>query len=243
MATQRILLAEDHELFRQGIRYLLSSVAEVEIVGETEDGAQAIAEARRLAPDILLLDLAMPRMNGTEAILQIKRRHPEIRIIAVTLHKSDQFVRAAFEAGVDGYVLKEDSQTELLAAIRSVVAGHTYLSPKICNQVVGGFLSNTSTASVTSGWDSLSEREREVLKLVAEGYKNREIADSLCVSIKTVEKHRMNLMKKLDLHNAAALTAYAIENGLASQRPVKPASSPRPASPGQEPSGPRIGPR
>ena len=238
MIEKRILLADDHELFRQGIRTLLASIAGIEVVGEAEDGPQAIAQARLLQPDIVLMDLSMPRMNGTEAIGQIKRRQPGVRIIVLTLHKSDEHLRAALNAGADGYLLKEDSQTELLAALRSVTEGHTYLSPKICNRVVSGYLSKSPAGDGTPTWDALTGREREVLKRVAEGYKNREIADALCVSIKTVEKHRTNVMKKLDLHSAAALTAYAIENDLVSRHPVTTlAKSPQSESLCREPSG------
>ena len=191
MKKQRILLAEDHTILREGLRSLFA--------GE---------------PDLVLMDLSMPRMNGTEAISAIKRRLPEIKIITLTNHKAQEYVRAALDAGADGYVLKDDSRQELLTAIRSVATGHSYLSPGICTQVVSGFLGRAASPSSATTWDTLTEREREVIKLVAEGYKNREIAECLSVSIKTVEKHRSNLMRKLDLHSASALTTYAIENGL-----------------------------
>ncbi len=210
----RILLAEDHAILREGIRALLCAVPGLEIVGEAEDGRQAVLLAKELQPDLMIVDLSMPLLNGTEAIRQIKRRHPQIRAIVMTVHKSDEYVRATLDAGADGYLLKDDSHQELLAAIRSVSAGGTYLSPKICGRVVSGFLGQGTCQGSNVAWDALTDREREVLKLVAEGYKNREIAERLYVSVKTVEKHRANVMKKLDVHGAAGLTAYAIENGL-----------------------------
>ena len=214
MMKTRILLAEDHAILREGIRSLLCAVPGLEIVGEAEDGRQAVSLAKELVPDLMIVDLSMPLLNGTEAIRQIKRRHPQIRAIVMTVHRSDEYVRATLDAGADGYLLKDDSHLELLAAIRSVGAGGIYLSPKICGRVVSGFLGQGAQPGAGIAWSALTDREREVLKLVAEGHKNREIAERLYVSVKTVEKHRANVMKKLDVHGAAGLTAYAIENGL-----------------------------
>lgn len=217
MAKQRILLADDHAVLRAGIRSLLDLEADMEVIGEAEDGLQAIAQANKLQPDLVLIDLSMPRMNGTEAIHQIKLRNPDLKVIVMTVHKADEYVRAALDAGANGYLLKDDSHHDLLAAIRSVALGGTYLSPKICDKVVRGYLVNEPLGGVGLSSDMLTEREREVVKLVAEGYKNREIAEHLSLSIKTVEKHRANIMRKLDLHSASELTAYAIENGLVSR--------------------------
>lgn len=214
MTKQRILLAEDHSILREGIKSLLASVPELEVVGEAEDGLQAVDQAKQLQPDMILMDLSMPLINGTEAITKILRRNPDIRVIVMTVHKSDEHVRAALDAGAGGYVLKDDKYEDLIAAIRSVAAGGTYLSPKICGRVVGGYLGQAAPQDVGMSPGNLTGREREVVKLVAEGYKNREIAEHLCISIKTVEKHRGNVMKKLDLHSAAGVTVYAMENGL-----------------------------
>lgn len=214
MAKQRILLAEDHAILREGIRSLLASEPNLEIVGEAEDGLQAVAQAKALQPDLIIIDLSMPLMNGTEAIKQIHRRDPQTLVIVMTVHKSDEHVRAALDAGAAGYLLKDDTHHDLLAAIRSVTAGGTYLSPKICGRVVSGYLGQGSAQGVGVPWDTLTDREREVVKLVAEGHKNREIGECLCISMKTVEKHRANVMKKLNLRSASGLTAYAIENGL-----------------------------
>jgi DNA-binding NarL/FixJ family response regulator len=214
MVKKRILLAEDHAILREGIRSLLESVPDIEIVGEAEDGREAVAQARQLQPDIVVIDLSMPYMNGTEAIRQIKQRDPQIRTVVMTVHRSDEHVRAALEAGADAYLLKDESRRDLLAAISSVSAGGTYLSPKICAKVVTGYLGKGAARGVEVSWDSLTYRERQVVKLVAEGHKNREIAECLSIGMKTVEKHRANVMKKLNLRSAADLTAYAIENGL-----------------------------
>jgi DNA-binding NarL/FixJ family response regulator len=156
----------------------------------------------------------MPIINGTEAIRVIKRRNPEIKVIALTVHKSEEYVRATLDAGADGYVLKDDTSNDLLTSIRNVRNGKVHLSPGICDKVINGFLDRPTEARSMPSWDQLTIREREVLKLIAEGNKNRGIAERLSVSIKTVEKHRANLMKKLDLHGVSALTTYAIENGL-----------------------------
>lgn len=142
----------------------------------------------------------------------IKRREPDIKIIALTVHKSHEYVRATLDAKADGYMLKDDTHLQLLTAIESVIKGNVYLSPGITNKVVSGYLDKDADSPGSHSWDTLTDRERQVIKLIAEGFKNRDIAESLSVSIKTVEKHRSNLMKKLDLHNASSLTSYAIEN-------------------------------
>jgi DNA-binding NarL/FixJ family response regulator len=210
----RIVIAEDHTILREGLRALLSSDPSYEIVGEAEDGRDAIRCVEKLMPDLLLIDLSMPRMNGMEAIRDIKKRYPEIKIIALTVHKTEEYILATLEAGADGYVLKDATHGELVMAINSVLSGKPFLSPGVSEKVIEGYLEGKKSLKSSSAWDALSQREREVLKLIAEGYKNKEIADILFISTKTVEKHRSNLMKKLDLHNAAALTAFAIEKGL-----------------------------
>jgi two-component system, NarL family, response regulator NreC len=214
MTNQTVLIAEDHAILREGLRALLSSAPDLEIVGEAGDGEEAASRARQLNPDIVLMDLSMPNINGTEAIRAIKRRNPEIKVIALTVHKSEEYVRASLDAGADGYVLKDDTHHDLLTAIASVQKGKIYLSPGICDKVISGYLDRSATAPSPHTWTSLTEREREVLKLIAEGMKSREVAEYLSLSLKTVEKHRSNLMKKLDLHSVSALTTYAIENNL-----------------------------
>jgi len=211
---QRIFIVEDHTLLRAGLRALLSQDPDVEIVGEADNGRDAIRAIGSLAPHLVLMDLSMPGMNGIEAIQDIKRRNPKTRVLVLTIHKTDEYIHESLRAGADGYILKDATHDELRVAIRSVLNGKTYLSPDISDKVIHGYLGTGKADSVSSTWDTLTHREREVLKLVAEGHPNKYIADYLCLSIKTVEKHRSNLMKKLNLHNASTLTSYAIEKGL-----------------------------
>ena len=214
MQKHTILLADDHSILREGLRSLLSNTPDLEIIGEAEDGKDTIEKARQLQPQLVLMDLSMPVINGTDAIRVIKQRSPEIKIIVLTVHKSEEYVRATLDAGADGYVLKDDTSNDLLTSIKNVQKGKIYLSPGICDKVINGYLNHPDKVRSVRSWNQLTLREREVLKLIAEGSKNREIADCLSVSIKTVEKHRSNLMKKLDLHGVSKLTTYAIENGL-----------------------------
>lgn len=212
-----IVLADDHTILREGLRALLSAVPNFEIVGEAQDGREAVRCVEKLGPDLLLMDLSMPRMSGMDAISEIKKRYPETKIIALTVHKTEEYLLTALQAGADGYVLKDATHDELVMAIQNVMAGKPYLSPGISGKVIEGYLEGKEGGLSVSTWQKLSQREREVLKLIAEGYKNKEIAEDLCISLKTVEKHRANLMKKLDLHNAAVLTVYAVERGLISR--------------------------
>ena len=210
----KIVLAEDHTILREGLKALLSSDPQFEIIGEAADGRESVRCVEKLDPNLILMDLSMPRMSGMEAIREIKKRCPDIRIIALTVHKTDEYLHTSLQAGADGYVLKDATHEELMLAIKKVMKGQSYLSPGVSGKVIEGYLEGKETVLSDSPWETLSPREREVLKLIAEGYKNKEIADDLCISLKTVEKHRANLMKKLDLHNAAALTVYAMQKGL-----------------------------
>jgi DNA-binding NarL/FixJ family response regulator len=213
----RIVLADDHTILREGLRALLSADPDFEIIGEASDGREAVRCVEKLGPDLLLMDLSMPRMSGMDAISEIKKRYPETKIIALTVHKTEEYLLSTLQAGVDGYVLKDATHDELVMAIHNVMAGKRYLSPGISEKIIEGYLEGKEDSLSVSSWQKLSQREREVLKLIAEGYKNKEIAEDLCISLKTVEKHRANLMKKLDLHNAAVLTVYAMEKGLVSR--------------------------
>jgi DNA-binding NarL/FixJ family response regulator len=213
----RIVIAEDHTILREGLRALLSSRPEFEIVGEAEDGRAAVQCIERLKPALALMDLSMPRMNGMDAIREIKKRCPETKILVLTVHKTEEYILATFKAGADGYALKDSTHTELVMAIKSVLTGKPYLSPGISEKVIEGYLEGRQTLKARTAYETLTHREREILKLIAEGYKNKEIADDLCISVKTVEKHRANIMEKLGLHNVQALTAFAIEKGLVSQ--------------------------
>ena len=213
---KRILLVDDHTLLRAGLRALLSQDTDIEIVGEAGNGRDAVNAIRMLVPDLVLMDLNMPGMNGLEAIVDIKRRYPNTRVLVLTIHKTDEYIHETLRAGADGYILKDATHDELRIAVRSLLNGKTYLSPDISAKVINGYMGTNAnkTFGPASTWDTLTHREREVLKLVAEGHPNKYIAEYFSLSIKTVEKHRSNLMKKLDLHNASMLTAYAIEKGL-----------------------------
>ena len=213
----RIVIAEDHTILREGLRALLASSPDLEIVGEAEDGREAIRYVEKLKPHLILTDLSMPRMNGMDAIREIKRRSPETKILVLTVHKTEEYILATLKAGADGYLLKESTRAELLMAVKHVLSGKHYISPGISDKVLEGYLDGRRTLKTRTVWETLTQREREILKLIAEGYKNKRIADDLCISVKTVEKHRANLMEKLDLHNVQALTAYAIEKGLVSR--------------------------
>ena len=215
---KQIFIVEDHRLFREGLKAMLSPIPEYEIVGEAEDGLEAIRLIRKSKPDLVLLDLSMPRMSGFSVLQEIKAEMPEVKILVLSIHESDQYVLQAFEAKADGYAIKDSSREELRMAIRSVLEGKKYISPGIAGSVLEGYIDGRKTLKVKSSLDTVTQREREILKLLAEGYQNKEIADLLCISVKTVEKHRANLMSKLDLHNAAALTAFAFEHGLISTK-------------------------
>jgi two-component system response regulator NreC len=208
-----VLIVEDHTILREGLRALLSLNQDIEIVGDANNGRDAIHLTGVLKPTLVLMDLSMPGMNGMEAIREIKQRYPEVKIIALTVHRTEEYIRATLQAGANGYVLKDATRTELMMALKNVIEGKIYLSPSISERVIVGYLDG-GAVNVKSSWDVLTHREREVLKLIAEGQQNKKIADYLCISAKTVEKHRSNLMKKLNLHNTAAITAFAIENGL-----------------------------
>jgi len=211
---KRIVIAEDHTILRDGLKALISSEPNLEIVGEASDGLEAIKVINEVKPDLVLMDLSMPRLNGIDAIRDIKRMSPETMVLVLTVHKTEEYVLESLKAGANGYLLKESTHAELINAIFHVVEGKPYLSPGISDKVITGYLSGKETHRVNSVFDTLTIREKEILKLVAEGYKNKEIADYLFISVKTVEKHRNNLMKKLDLHSASALTSFAIEKGL-----------------------------
>lgn len=211
----RIVIVDDHTLMRNGLEAMLKIEPDYEVVGVASDGKAAILAASELKPDIMIMDLNMPRTSGIDAISQIKRKCPEVKIIALTFHKEDKHIHATLDAGADGYVLKDDSRDELLGALATVARGNSYLSPAICGKVVAGYLSGgRDPTEKQPSWEVLTSREREVIKLIAEGKRTKDIAEYLSLSPKTIEKHRTNLMKKLDLHSVSAVTVYAIQNGL-----------------------------
>ncbi|MGA2937596.1 MAG: response regulator transcription factor [Syntrophobacteraceae bacterium] len=211
---KRIVIAEDHTILREGLRMLLSSNPAFEVVGEAQDGLEAIRSVESLKPDLILMDLSMPRMNGVGAIQEIKKLNPATKILVLTVHKTEEHILTALKTGADGYILKDATRGELMLALDNIFSGRSYLSPGISEKVIEGYLEGRKSVKSSTSWDTLTQREREILKMIAEGYRNKDIADYLCISAKTVEKHRANLMKKLDLHSASSLTAFAMEKGL-----------------------------
>jgi DNA-binding NarL/FixJ family response regulator len=214
----KIVIVEDHKLFREGLKSLLSEKADLEVIGEAGDGLEAIRTVKKCRPDLLLLDLSMPKMNGISVMKEIKNQFPEIKIMALTIHESDQYVLEAFEAGADGYCLKDAGRNELMVAVDSVRQGKRYISPSISENVLEGYMTGRKKLKSKTSWDTITQREREVLKMLGEGFQNKEISEMLHISVKTVEKHRANIMNKLDRHNAATLTAFAIEHGLVTKK-------------------------
>jgi len=212
----RILIAEDHTILREGLRALLALTPSMEVIGEIDNGRDAVRAVGALKPDLVLMDLSMPGMDGLAAIREIKKRYPETRVLVLTVHKTEEYIRTSLESGANGYVLKDASQHELLMALQSALNGKTYISPAVSDRIVNGYLDGgrNGAAKPRASSDTLTVRERQVIKLIAEGARNKDIAAYLCISVKTVEKHRANLMRKLKLHSASALTAFAIENGL-----------------------------
>src|SRR5687768_2276249 len=199
----KILLADDHQIVREGLKSLLNSHEDMEVVGEARDGRAAVQMAKELAPDVVIMDLGMPHLNGIEATRQITLREPEAKVVALSMHSDRRFMGEMLKAGAKGYLLKDGAFEELATAIRHVIANKVYLSPKIANVVVDDYV-------------RLTPREREVLQLMAEGRATKEIAMDLKVSIKTVETHRRQIMEKLGIHSVAELTKYAIREGLTS---------------------------
>lgn len=214
MKKHKIAIADDHQLFRDGLKSMINARGDMEVVGEASDGLEALSMIKRTLPDLLLLDLSMPRLDGISVLKDAKKQFGDMKILVLSIHESDQYVLEAFEAGADGYCIKDARREELFMAIDSVLEGKTYISPGIADNVMEGYLESRKKLKESSIWEAITQREREVLKLLAEGHMNKEIADFLNISVKTVEKHRANIMKKLDLHNAPALTAFAIEKGL-----------------------------
>jgi DNA-binding NarL/FixJ family response regulator len=211
----RILLADDHRITRQGLRSLLDNQSDMEVVAEAEEGRTAVRLAKELSPDVVIMDVSMPDLNGIEATRQILDRSPGTKVVALSMHSDTLFVSEMLKSGASGYMLKDCAFEELERAIRTVVAGKTYLSPSISGVVVDDYLHRLSKGNL-AGDDVLTNREKEVLQLLAEGKSTKQIALKLHVSVKTIETHRRQIMEKLDLHSVAELTKYAIRKGYTS---------------------------
>ena len=210
----RLLLVDDHAVVRSGIKMLLSSERDVEIVGEASTAAQAMETAGIVKPDVILMDIGLPDLSGIDATREIKKRYPEISIVALTIHEDEEYFFKMLDAGASGYVPKRAAPEELLVAIRAAAAGEVYLYPSLAKLLVKDYLSQEHPAEEKANLDGLTEREHEVLTYLAEGASNDKIAESLVISPKTVERHRENIMRKLNMHSRAELVRYAIRRGI-----------------------------
>jgi DNA-binding NarL/FixJ family response regulator len=213
MTPLRLLIADDHTLVRQGLRRILEGQQGWEVVAETGDGREAVRLAAELRPDVVLLDIAMPHLNGVEAMQQIERRVPGVRVLVLSMYSDEAYVTRAIRAGASGYLLKDSADTDLIKGITAVAQGKSFFSPAAARVIVDNYARPAATG-VADRFDSLSEREREVFQLVAEGYSNKEVAELLHISPATVETHRAHVMEKLDLHSTAELVLCAVRRGI-----------------------------
>jgi two-component system, NarL family, response regulator NreC len=216
MPRLRILLADDHTIVRQGIRKILEERPEWEVVAEAGDGREAVKQALELTPDIALLDIGMPLLNGIEAAAQITRRAPGVKVVILSMHPNEAYITRALQAGAKAYLLKDSADTDLLRALTMVSQGKSFFSPAVSKVMLDDYVRQLAARGVVDRYDSLSEREREIFQLVAEGRSNKEIAELLFVSANTIETHRAHIMEKLDVHSAVELVLYAVRRGLIS---------------------------
>jgi two-component system response regulator NreC len=216
MPKARILLVEDHIVVRQGLKALLSGEADIEVVGEADNGREALQGVSDLQPDLVLMDISMPGLNGIEATRQICQNHPGVEVVILSMHSNEEYVFQVLRAGASGYVLKQSDSSEVLTAIRAALAGGSFLSPPISRAVIDDYIHRAEARGRSDTLDLLTPREREVLQLLAEGLSNQEIADQLSISVKTVETHRGNMMKKLSVESKTELVKYALRKGWAS---------------------------
>jgi DNA-binding NarL/FixJ family response regulator len=215
MNVLRILVADDHEIVRRGLVSLLKSHAQWDVCAEAEDGRQAVQKAKELRPDVVILDIGMPNLNGLEAARQILRDHPQCRVLILTITDADEIVRAVLAAGARGFVLKSDAARDLVAAVEALQSNKTFFTSRVADMVLGGYLGRGQAA--TNGKVALpilTPREREIVQLLAEGKSTKEMASYLNLSVKTAETHRSNIMRKLDLHSVSALVLYAVRNNM-----------------------------
>jgi len=210
----RIMLVDDHTLVRHGVKALLESQEGFDVVGEAENGREAVIKVRELIPDVVIMDIAMPVLNGIEATRQIKKEFPAVRVIALSMYTDDDYIYKVLKAGASGYVVKSAPAPELFAAVRSASAGNPFFSPVISRKMMENYLKDDSAKEQSRGQENLTSREREVLQLVAEGNTNNEVAQSLEISVKTVETHRAHIMSKLGLRDVGGLIRYAVKHGM-----------------------------
>jgi DNA-binding NarL/FixJ family response regulator len=210
----RVLIAEDHHLVRQGLRALLEKASDMEVVGEAQDGLEAVECAERIKPDVIVMDLAMPRLNGSQAVEKIRSLHLPTQVVILSMYSDETLVRQAIRSGAKAYLLKRSVAEELLLAVRAAAKGETFLSSAVSASIIEPVLTPSSSAEQIAPFERLTEREKQVLKLVAEGKTNHAIAQTMQISVKTVEKHRGSVMAKLNVHDVAGLVRVALKHGL-----------------------------
>ncbi len=215
----RILLVDDHVILRAGLRALLGAEPDMEVVGEASEGTEAVARTEQLLPDVVLMDISMPVMDGLEATRRINQAHPEVKVLVLTIHDDEEYLFQILEAGGAGYLVKSSADTELVSAIRAVHQGEAFLSPTAAKRVIEGYLRAVGRGEEKQSFGELTAREKEILKLIAEGYTNLEIANRLVISVKTVETHRAHILEKLGLHTRADLVKYVRSQGLPDPEP------------------------
>lgn len=216
MANLRILLGDDHTVVRQGLRKILEEQPSWQVVAQTSDGREAVQQTLALEPDVAILDVGMPLLNGIEATRQIVRRLPNVQVLILSMHGDEAYITQAFQAGAKGYLLKDSADTDLIRAVTAVAAGKSFFSPAVAKVMLDDYVRRLADKGIVDRYDSLSEREREIFQLIAEGHSNKEIAELLSISPATVETHRAHILQKLDVHNTAELVVYAVRRGVIS---------------------------
>ena len=214
MAKIKVVIADDHAVVREGVKLILSREPDIDIVGEAGNGREALDQIAKTKPHVVVMDISMPEMGGIEATKRVKDTWPKVNVLALTMHEDESYVFQLLKAGASGYVLKRGAAQDLVQAIRSAARGEAFLYPSVARSVLQDYLKRVETGEDRKRYDGLTDREREILALIAEGLSNQEIATKLFISIKTVQTHRTHIMEKLDLHNRAQLVRYAIRKGL-----------------------------